>query len=242
MISKPWLKLVRPARFELATYGFVVRRSIQTELRALTRVAVSVYLNISKKVVKNPFIFLISTDHPPENSEHDLSARTFYFLIHKTVLGYKSPMDSADDRFMAMAIDEAKKAADCGEVPVGAILVSESEKILSMAHNAVIATHDPTAHAEIRALRKGSHELLNYRLLNTTLYVTIEPCVMCMGAMIHARIDRLVYGAPDPKWGAAGSLYNFGTDSRFNHVIKVTAGVYQDECRSLIQRFFKSRR
>ena len=147
-----------------------------------------------------------------------------------------------DDRFMTMAIDEAKKAADHDEVPVGAILVDESGKILSAAHNAVVSTHDPTAHAEIRAIRMGGHKRLNYRLLNTTLYVTIEPCVMCMGAIIHARINRLVYGAPDLKWGAAGSLYDFGNDPRFNHMVKVRAGVCRDECRSLIQNFFKNRR
>ncbi len=157
-------------------------------------------------------------------------------------MSYKSLMDSMDDRFMAMAIDEAKKAADGGEVPVGAILVDASGKILSIAHNAVVTTHDPTAHAEIRVLRKGGRKRLNYRLLNTTLYVTIEPCVMCMGAILHARINRLVFGAPDPKWGAAGSLYDFGTDPRFNHVVKVSAGVCQDECRILIQNFFKNRR
>jgi len=151
-------------------------------------------------------------------------------------------MGSIDDKLMAMAIDEAKKAADGGEVPVGAILVSDSGEVLSTAHNAVVTTHDPTAHAEIRVLREGGHRRLNYRLLNTTLYVTIEPCVMCMGAIIHARINRLVYGAPDPRWGAAGSLYNFSADSRFNHVVTVTAGVCRDECRTLIQDFFKNRR
>ena len=151
-------------------------------------------------------------------------------------------MGSIDDRLMAMAIEEAKKAADSDEVPVGAILVNDAGDILSTAHNAVVSTHDPTGHAEIRALRKGGRKRLNYRLLNTTLYVTIEPCVMCMGAIVHARVNRLVYGAPDPKWGAAGSLYNFSADPRFNHVVSVTAGVCRDECRTLIQNFFKNRR
>jgi tRNA(adenine34) deaminase len=151
-------------------------------------------------------------------------------------------MVSIDDTFMDMAIGEAKKAASCDEVPVGAVLIDDEGQILSAAHNLTITTHDATAHAEIRVLREGGQKQLNYRLLNTTLYVTIEPCVMCMGAMIHSRVKRLVYGAPDPKWGAAGSLYNFGTDARFNHKIKVTGGVRLNECRELMRQFFKKRR
>ncbi len=143
---------------------------------------------------------------------------------------------------MALALDEARLAADDGEVPVGAVLVDPDGRILGRARNTVISTHDATAHAEIIALREGGRRQSNYRLLNTTLYVTIEPCVMCMGAIIHARVRRLVYGAPDPKWGAAGSLYDFGTDSRFNHKVTVTAGVSRDQCRTLIQTFFRNRR
>ncbi|MBU4208302.1 MAG: nucleoside deaminase, partial [Proteobacteria bacterium] len=109
---------------------------------------------------------------------------------------------------MQLAINEAIKAGQNDEVPVGAALVAESGKILSLAHNSTINLSDPTAHAEILALRMAAKKLLNYRLLNTTLYVTVEPCIMCMGAIIHARVSRIVFGTNDPRWGAAGSIYN----------------------------------
>ena len=143
---------------------------------------------------------------------------------------------------MELALNEAKKAGQIGEVPVGAILVSENGEILSAAHNQTIKLADPTAHAEILTLRKTALEINNYRLLNTTLYVTVEPCIMCMGAIVHARISRVVFGAPDPKWGAAGSLYNFAADDRLNHRVDIITGVCAEDCRRLMQDFFLSKR
>jgi len=143
---------------------------------------------------------------------------------------------------MGLALDEAKKAGQIGEVPVGAVLVSENGKILSADHNQTIKLADPTAHAEILTLRKAAHEINNYRLLNTTLYVTVEPCIMCMGAILHARISRLVFGTTDPKWGAAGSLYNYAEDDRLNHRVEIIAGVRAKDCRMLMQDFFRKRR
>lgn len=128
------------------------------------------------------------------------------------------------------------------EVPVGAVLVSESGKILAAAHNRVITICDPTAHAEILTLRKAAKKVMNYRLTNTTLYVTIEPCVMCMGAIIHARVKRVVFGAADPKWGACGSLYDFSQDPKFNHRVEIIGGIYEKSCREIIQRFFREKR
>ena len=145
-------------------------------------------------------------------------------------------------KLMKLAINEAVKAGQNDEVPVGAVIVAESGEILSLAHNSTIKLSDPTAHAEIFALRMAAKKLLNYRLLNTTLYVTVEPCIMCMGAIIHARVSRMVFGTNDPKWGAAGSLYNFANDSRLNHHPEIIGGVCKDECRSLIQDFFRSKR
>jgi len=144
--------------------------------------------------------------------------------------------------FMKIALADANNAGQIGEVPVGAILVSENGDILSAAHNQTIKLADPTAHAEILALRKAALEVNNYRLLNTTLYVTVEPCIMCMGAIVHARISRVVFGATDPKWGAAGSLYNFAADDRLNHRVKITTGVCAEDCRRLMQNFFRAKR
>ena len=125
---------------------------------------------------------------------------------------------------MKLALNEAKKAGQENEVPVGAVLVSDSGQILSLAHNQVEKLSDPTAHAEILALRNGARKAFNHRLLNTTLYVTVEPCVMCMGAILHARVSKVVFGTYDPKWGAAGSLYNFSKDDRFNHQLEIVHG------------------
>jgi len=146
------------------------------------------------------------------------------------------------ETFMALALEEAKKAGQIGEVPVGALLVSENGEVLSAAGNRTIAQADPTAHAEILALRRAASGIHNYRLLNTTLYVTIEPCIMCMGALVHARVSRLVYGASDPKWGAAGSLYDFARDERLNHRMEVLKGVLEDACRKRMQDFFRAKR
>jgi len=151
-------------------------------------------------------------------------------------------MTEYDIKFMKLAINEAKKAGQKAEVPVGAVLVAESGEILSLSHNQVITLADPTAHAEILALREAAQKVLNYRLLGTTLYVTIEPCIMCMGAVVHARVTRVVFGAEDLKWGAAGSLYNFTEDVRLNHQPEIIQGVCQVECRELMQEFFRSKR
>jgi tRNA(adenine34) deaminase len=146
------------------------------------------------------------------------------------------------DYFMNMALTEARKAFDEDEVPVGAVLVDQNGDILSTDHNRAICCHDPTAHAEILAIRAAGQKIKNYRFLNTTLYVTVEPCVMCMGAIIHARIHCVVFGAHDPKWGAAGSLYEFDKESRFNHRPKIIKGVCEEQCRQLMMDFFKTKR
>jgi len=145
-------------------------------------------------------------------------------------------------KFMNLAIVEAQKAAVNDEIPIGAALIAENDELLSVAHNQTIACKDPTAHAEILALRRAAYKVGNYRLLNTTLYVTVEPCPMCMGAVIHARVSRVIFGAHDPKWGAAGSLYNFAADKRFNHQPEVIAGVCKADCKTLIQEFFRQKR
>jgi tRNA(adenine34) deaminase len=146
------------------------------------------------------------------------------------------------ENFMKIALDEAEKAGQIGEVPVGAIVVSENGKVISTAYNQPITLVDPTAHAEILAIRKAALEIKNYRLLNTTLYVTVEPCIMCMGAIVHARVSRVVYGAPDAKWGAAGSLYNYAEDDRLNHRVEIIADMCADNCRRLMQDFFHAKR
>ena len=151
-------------------------------------------------------------------------------------------MADTHEDFMKLALQEAEKAGQIGEVPVGAIIVSENGEIAAAAHNQTIKRVDPTAHAEILALRKAVLEINNYRLLNTTLYVTVEPCIMCMGAIVHARISRLVFGATDPKWGAAGSLYNYAEDDRLNHRVEILSGVCVDDCRRLMRDFFRARR
>ena len=145
-------------------------------------------------------------------------------------------------KYMQLALAEAKKAAQKAEVPIGAVLVAEKGEILAATHNQTIALTDPTAHAEILALREAAEKTQNYRLLKTTLYVTIEPCVMCMGAIVHARVFRLVFGATDPKWGAAGSLYNLADDNRLNHRVEIIKGICEDESRSLMQAFFRTKR
>jgi tRNA(adenine34) deaminase len=151
-------------------------------------------------------------------------------------------MNDTHVHFMELALQEAEKAGQIGEVPVGAILVSEDGEILSAAHNQTIKLADPTAHAEILAVRQAAHKIDNYRLLNTTLYVTVEPCIMCMGAIVHARISKVVFGTTDPKWGAAGSLYNYAKDDRLNHRVEIASGVCAEDCRRLMQDFFRAKR
>ena len=143
---------------------------------------------------------------------------------------------------MKQALSEAEKGSSMGEVPVGAVLASPEGQIVAKAYNQPITLGDPTAHAEILAIRKAGLFFRNYRLNNITLVVTLEPCLMCMGAAINARIARLVFGTVDPKAGAAVSLYNLAGDKRLNHRIEVVSGIMEEECRSLIQDFFRIRR
>jgi tRNA(adenine34) deaminase len=143
---------------------------------------------------------------------------------------------------MRQALLEAQQAAREDEVPVGAVLVAQDGTVLAKAHNQTIALCDPTAHAEILALRAASRAVGNYRLPNTILYVTIEPCIMCVGALLQARVATIVFGARDPKWGGAGSRYNLATDTRLNHTIDVQGGLLENECRELIQGFFRAKR
>ena len=144
--------------------------------------------------------------------------------------------------FMREALKEAEAAYEKGEVPVGAVLVSEEGELLARAHNQPISLCDPTAHAEILALREGARRLGNYRLLGTTLYVTLEPCPMCAGALVYARVKRLIFGARDAKSGACGSVCNLVKEARLNHRLEVEEGLLAEEARRLLQEFFKARR
>jgi len=143
---------------------------------------------------------------------------------------------------MQQALEEARKGLSEGEVPVGAVLATPDGEIVARDHNRPIALKDPSAHAEILVMRKAGSAFQNYRLTNTVLVATVEPCLMCMGAALHARIPRLVFGASDPKAGAAGSVYDLATDERLNHRIEVVPNILEPECRTLMQDFFKSRR
>jgi tRNA(adenine34) deaminase len=143
---------------------------------------------------------------------------------------------------MRQALLEAQQASREDEVPVGAVLVAKDGTVLAKAYNQTIKMCDPTAHAEILVLRAASQTLGNYRLLDTTLYVTIEPCIMCMGALLQARVAKIVFGARDPKGGAAGSCYNLAADPTLNHTIDVEGGLLENECKVLIQEFFQARR
>jgi len=147
-----------------------------------------------------------------------------------------------DVKYMRQALEQARMAGRKGEVPVGAVLVDKKGQILARAGNMSMKQCDPTAHAEILALRQGAKKIGNYRLTGTTLYVTIEPCSMCAGAILLARVKRLVYGARDPKTGACGTLYNIVQDTRLNHCLEISQGILAEECRSLIQAFFQKRR
>jgi tRNA(adenine34) deaminase len=146
-----------------------------------------------------------------------------------------------DQVWMTAALREAAQAEIEHEVPVGAVVVLNGT-IIGRGHNSPISRNDPTAHAEIQAVREAAQHLGNYRLVSATVYVTVEPCLMCMGALLYARIKRLVFGCSDPKAGAAGSLYDVSRDPRLNHQIEVTAGVAEVESRVLLQRFFQKRR
>ena len=147
-----------------------------------------------------------------------------------------------DDFFMGLAIEEAEKGCRLAEVPVGAVLVDADGQILATAHNMPVTSNDPTAHAEILAIRNASARVGNYRLPETVLYVTLEPCAMCIGAMLHARVKRLVFGARDPRCGAAGSVLDLTGVGCFNHRIDVTGGVRAEKCAEILRTFFKERR
>ena len=146
-----------------------------------------------------------------------------------------------DRQYMQMAIEQAQLAAQSGEVPVGAILVRDGQ-VLAKTFNKPIANHDPSAHAEMLALREAALTQENYRIPGSTLYVTLEPCAMCSGAMLHARIDRVVDGAADPKTGAAGSVLDLFSSKQINHQTSVEGGIMSEECGQLLRDFFKGRR
>ncbi len=153
----------------------------------------------------------------------------------------QSSPDPSDLPMMGRALELARRAEAEGEVPVGAVVVIDGE-IVGEGWNQPVSGHDPTAHAEILAIREAGQKTGNYRLVNATLYATLEPCAMCAGAMVHARIERLVFGARDPKTGAAGSVFDIVRSPHLNHQLQVTSGVMAEECGSLLQDFFRSRR
>jgi tRNA(adenine34) deaminase len=158
------------------------------------------------------------------------------------VHGFTSQGTTLNDlEFMQIALEEARAAAEADEVPVGAILVKDGQ-ILARGNNRTIRDCDPTAHAEIIALREAARSANNYRLTGTTLFVTIEPCSMCAGAIIQARVSRVVYGADDPKGGAVRSCFEVLSHARLNHQVEVTAGVMAEECAAILQEFFTDRR
>jgi tRNA(adenine34) deaminase len=147
----------------------------------------------------------------------------------------------ADNDFMKIALEEAQEAYTCGEVPVGAVLVHKGN-ILARAHNSPIMSNDPSAHAEMLVLRQAGEKTGNYRLADAELFVTIEPCLMCAGAIIQARVARLIFGARDPKYGAVVSLYNVLNDERLNHQVEITEGILRKDCGEILSRFFREKR
>jgi len=162
-------------------------------------------------------------------------------MFSRGILTLNMEIVDADSSFMQLAIEKARAAALAGEVPIGALIVHEG-KILARSGNRTIRDCDPTAHAEIIVIREAARFLRNYRMAGTTLYVTLEPCSMCAGAIIQARIPRLVYGADDPKGGAARSCFEVLTSPTLNHQVEITSGVLAADCASLLQSFFAARR
>lgn len=150
-------------------------------------------------------------------------------------------MSYNDEKFMDIAIEEALLAMAKGEIPVGAV-VTLGDNILARSHNNAISMNDPSAHAEILAIRQAATAVGNYRLIGTTLYVTLEPCIMCAGSIIQARIQRVVFGADDPKGGGVVSLYGILDDKRLNHSVEVKSGVKKDACAEILSRFFREKR
>lgn len=149
--------------------------------------------------------------------------------------------DDNHQYWMQMALDLARKAETAGEVPVGAVLVKD-DQLLAEGWNQPIISHDATSHAEIMAMREAGIKLNNYRLIDTIMYVTLEPCSMCVGAMIHARVAKVVYGASEPRTGALGGAFNLLEANQHNHDFEVVSGVLEEECRAMLQCFFQSRR
>ncbi|MBW1859933.1 MAG: nucleoside deaminase [Deltaproteobacteria bacterium] len=143
---------------------------------------------------------------------------------------------------MQQALTEARQAAREDEVPVGAVLIADDGTLLAKAHNQTISLCDPTAHAEILALRAACRAVGNYRLLNTTLYVTVEPCIMCLGALVHARVARIVFGTKEPKWGGTALRHDLIAETGLNHTIDIQGGVLENECKRLMQTFFRGKR
>ncbi len=148
----------------------------------------------------------------------------------------------ADVNWMRLALAQAAQAQQLGEVPVGAVLIDAQGELLATGFNRTIIDHDPTAHAEIVALRSGAQKVQNYRLPGASLYVTLEPCAMCLGAMMHARLARVIFGAPDPKTGVCGSVLNLALEKQLNHHTQVEGGVLAQECGDTLRQFFKERR
>ena len=146
-----------------------------------------------------------------------------------------------DEYFMEASLKEARNALSCKEVPVGAVVVM-SGTIVGRGHNLVITHNDPTAHAEMMALKDASKHIGNYRMNECTLYVTVEPCIMCAGAIVHSRLKTLVYGVEDAKWGGVHSLYTILSDRRLNHTLEVRSGILHDKCKKIIRQFFNVRR
>lgn len=148
----------------------------------------------------------------------------------------------SDHQWMQRALELAELAEAKGEVPVGAVIVAADGELLAEGYNLSICSHDPTAHAEINALRAAGQSLENYRLTGSTLYVTLEPCPMCAGAMVHARVGRLVYGASDPRTGAAGTVFQLADCEQLNHRMAITSGVMEEECAAQLKAFFRMKR
>ena len=147
-----------------------------------------------------------------------------------------------DEYWMLLALQQARLAAQSNEVPVGAVLVDQDRNLIASGYNHPITANDPTAHAEIVVIREAASQMDNYRLPNTTIYVTIEPCAMCVGALVQARVSRIVYGAPEPKTGAIQSAHHLFDSGEFNHCPEITGGILKDECSILMSQFFQQKR
>jgi len=180
----------------------------------------------------------LGTERPWITTDEGAEGGPLSFKLVKMLPNWKE----SDIFYMTVALEEARRGAEEGEVPVGAVLVSSRGEELGRAQNAPIQSADPTAHAEILVLRQGAAKTGNYRLLGATLYVTIEPCIMCAGAILQARLAQLVFGARDPKSGGVVSLFRLLEDPRMNHQVEVREGVLEEECRALIRSFFEIQR